>query len=186
MANCVAFLHLVTHWYFSVFNKRTMIIVIIERRWRSQYNAGLRNYNSYFIRKKVYWQSRHQYTTDPAAALWPEITTIKIDSLEPGRVYSLRIVAIGTNDRVSFSDVVTRMVAWDCLNFLSASNKARVRGFCCFSEVCSLKMDSTAALAAFPWLNIENCSFAIGHSLSNWTKMFNLQGCGSILIYAKL
>ena len=58
---------------------------------------------------------KHQYTTDVTAALWPEITTTrascKIDNLQRGQIYSLRIVAIGTNDQVSISDVVTRMVA---------------------------------------------------------------------------
>jgi hypothetical protein len=58
---------------------------------------------------------KHQYTTDPASALWPEVTTTratcKIDGLEPGKLYSLRIVAIGTNDQVTMSDVVTKMVA---------------------------------------------------------------------------
>jgi hypothetical protein len=58
---------------------------------------------------------KHQYSADPNAALWPEVVTsratCKIASLQPGTVYSLRIVAIGTNDQVSSSDVVTKMVA---------------------------------------------------------------------------
>jgi hypothetical protein len=57
----------------------------------------------------------HQYTADPVAGSWSEISTsratCKIDGLEPGKVYSLRIVAIGTNDQVTMSDVVTKMVA---------------------------------------------------------------------------
>jgi hypothetical protein len=58
---------------------------------------------------------KHQYTTQPAAELWPEISTSRatcqIDGLQPGQVYSLRIVAIGTNNQVTMSDVVTKMVA---------------------------------------------------------------------------
>ena len=55
----------------------------------------------------------HQYTTDPLAAMWSEITTsratCKINNLVPGQMYSLRIVAIGTNGQVTISDVVTKM-----------------------------------------------------------------------------
>lgn len=58
---------------------------------------------------------KHQYTTDPAAALWPEVTTTratcKIDGLHPGTIYSFRIVAIGTNEQVTTSNVITKMAA---------------------------------------------------------------------------
>jgi hypothetical protein len=58
---------------------------------------------------------KHQYTTDPSAAMWNEITTTratcKIDGLVPGTLIHGRIVSIGTNDQVTVSDVVSRMVA---------------------------------------------------------------------------
>jgi hypothetical protein len=58
---------------------------------------------------------KHQYTTDTAAGMWPEILSTKaackITDLQPGQEYSMRIVVIGTNNQVSFSDVVTKMVA---------------------------------------------------------------------------
>jgi hypothetical protein len=58
---------------------------------------------------------KHQYTADEHAATWSEVSTSRanctIDGLTPGIVYSLRIVAIGTNDQVTISDVVTKMAA---------------------------------------------------------------------------
>lgn len=58
---------------------------------------------------------RHQYTTDPSAALWSEIVstraTCKIDDLVPGTVYYFRIVAIGTKNQVTVSNVVNKMAA---------------------------------------------------------------------------
>jgi hypothetical protein len=57
---------------------------------------------------------KYQYTTDPTAAIWPEVVSSKskciIENLIPGTIYSMRIVAIGTNNQVTVSDVVTRMV----------------------------------------------------------------------------
>jgi hypothetical protein len=58
---------------------------------------------------------KHQYTADAAAPSWSEILSTKakckINDLTPGTQYSVRIVAIGTNDQVTFSSVVTKMVA---------------------------------------------------------------------------
>lgn len=58
---------------------------------------------------------KHQYTADASLAQWNEITTTrakcKIDGLAPGTLIYGRIVSIGTNDQVTISNVVTRMVA---------------------------------------------------------------------------
>jgi hypothetical protein len=58
---------------------------------------------------------KHQYTADPNLAVWSEKTTSRatcpIGSLQPGTLYSLRIVAIGTNDQVTVSNVITKMAA---------------------------------------------------------------------------
>ena len=58
---------------------------------------------------------RHRYTTDPALPVWPEVVsskaTCKIGGLAPGTLYHLQIVSFGTNDQVTYSDVVTKMVA---------------------------------------------------------------------------
>lgn len=56
---------------------------------------------------------QYQYATDPSAEHWHRITTTrarcKITNLVPGQVYSLRIVAIGTNGQVTISEVITKM-----------------------------------------------------------------------------
>lgn len=58
---------------------------------------------------------RHRYTTDPTLPVWPEVVsskaTCKIDGLVPGTLYHLQIVSFGTKDQVTYSDVVTKMVA---------------------------------------------------------------------------
>jgi hypothetical protein len=58
---------------------------------------------------------KHQYSADSAATLWPEILSTKakckIEGLTPGVLYSVRMVAIGTHNQVTISDVVTKMVA---------------------------------------------------------------------------
>lgn len=58
---------------------------------------------------------KHQYTSDANAAAWTEISTSRatytIEGLTPGTVYHLKIVAIGTKDQVTVSDVVTKMAA---------------------------------------------------------------------------
>lgn len=57
---------------------------------------------------------RHQFTTDTAATLWPEIISskaaCKIAGLVPGQTYSLRIIAIGTNNQSTSSEVIAKMV----------------------------------------------------------------------------
>jgi hypothetical protein len=58
---------------------------------------------------------KHQYKPDENAVTWSEVTqsaaTCKIQNLQMGTVYSLRIVAIGTKDQVTMSDVVSKMAA---------------------------------------------------------------------------
>ena len=58
---------------------------------------------------------KHQYTSDPAVAMWPEISSStakqKIENLQPGTVYSFRIVAIGTKGQVTVSETVSKMAA---------------------------------------------------------------------------
>lgn len=58
---------------------------------------------------------RHQYTTDPSATLWQEVVstraTCKIAGLVPGTVYYFRIIAIGTKNQVTVSNVVSKMAA---------------------------------------------------------------------------
>ena len=58
---------------------------------------------------------RHRYTTDPALPVWPEVVgskaTCKIDGLVPGTKYHLQIVCFGSRGQVTYSDVVTKMVA---------------------------------------------------------------------------
>jgi hypothetical protein len=58
---------------------------------------------------------KHKYTADPSSPSWPEIlstkASCKIIGLTPGQVYSVQMEAIGTNDQVTISDVVTKMVA---------------------------------------------------------------------------
>jgi len=58
---------------------------------------------------------RHRYTTDPTLPVWPEVVsskaTCKLNGLVPGTLYHLQIVSFGTNDQVTYSDVVTKMVA---------------------------------------------------------------------------
>lgn len=57
----------------------------------------------------------HQYSTDPAAALWPQVitsrATCKIGGLVPGQLYYLRILSVGTNDQLTTSNVVTKIAA---------------------------------------------------------------------------
>lgn len=56
---------------------------------------------------------KHQYTADAANGPWQEVVTsrskAKLANLTPGTVYSSRIVAIGTGDQLTVSDVVSRM-----------------------------------------------------------------------------
>lgn len=58
---------------------------------------------------------RHQFTTDAAATLWHEIVsskaTCKIAGLVPGQAYSLRIIAVGTNNQSNSSGVITKIAA---------------------------------------------------------------------------
>ena len=58
---------------------------------------------------------RHRYTTDPTLPVWPEVVsskaTCKISGLVPGTLYHLQIASFGANDQVTYSDVVTKMVA---------------------------------------------------------------------------
>lgn len=58
---------------------------------------------------------KHQCTKDAAAPLWPEITTTKsvckITNLVPGETYSLRIVAIGTSNQTTVSEIVIKVAA---------------------------------------------------------------------------
>jgi hypothetical protein len=58
---------------------------------------------------------KHRITADVSATVWREIlttkATCKIDGLVPGTVYHSQIDAIGTNDQVTTSDVVSRMAA---------------------------------------------------------------------------
>jgi hypothetical protein len=58
---------------------------------------------------------KHQYTANPAALPWLEILSTKskckIDGLTPGQEYSVRMLAIGPHNQVTFSSVVTKMVA---------------------------------------------------------------------------
>jgi hypothetical protein len=58
---------------------------------------------------------KHQYTSDPAVAMWPEISSSsarqKIEGLTPGTVYSFRMVAIGTKGQTTVSETVIKMAA---------------------------------------------------------------------------
>ncbi len=55
----------------------------------------------------------HQYTDDPAAAKWNDepttAATCIIRNLQPGKVYHMRIVTIGTSNQITTSEVITKM-----------------------------------------------------------------------------